>query len=240
MGFQIKSTTLVKHISACFGVNFLSKSKISLFVIILLQFSFVSITILCTPPTFEGVILPFYFILLALQNIVPLFIEVAINMNAYERKNVELKMRKSFRELEMILDVNFNVQFSNEITKISHRFILKYFVLLIVRVLKIIYAGSVYSVNSMFTELVCSASDYAFIFNIEKLSVYIKKYRNGINRENIKHLNIREHYLVFYKVANLITRRFSFSLFINITFTFITLITSSYWIFIRITWGPLK
>jgi hypothetical protein len=94
--------------------------------------------------------------------------------------------------------------------------------------------------NAMMTELVCSVSDFAFIFYIDLLKIYVRQYASSITSENIATLDVRRHFLTFHKLTRMITGRFSLSLFMNIAFTFVTLITSFYWVFIRIIYGPLK
>lgn len=243
MEIRGKYSKLVRNILTYFGVNFVFLKldhELKLAGVVFLQVFFIFVTIFCTPSSLDGVTLAFYMFLLAFQILTPLFIEILIYFEAYKKRDFEFRIVEKFQELDLVLEKNFNVFEVPKVNNICAYLVLKFLILLLVRGLKILYAGEIFSLNMMFSELVCSAGDYSFTYYVDLLRAYIKTYCKEISHNNIKELNIHEDYLTFYKLFKLLTRRFSITLLSNISFTFITLVMSCYWIFIRITYGPLR
>jgi hypothetical protein len=242
MESQTKLIGRVQTISAVFGVCFalnLKRPQI-IFRIILVQIIFISFTCSFFKGSFSEITNLIHLALLAVQCAVPLIIEIFINIEAFRKRHNEERIVKTFRELQSALITDLGRNDIKGSTSICVSFIVKIIILIIVRLLKVIIADTLYSLNAMMTELVCSVSDYAFIFYVDLLKIYVREYTSSITSKNIENLDVRKHYLSFYDLSKMITQRFSVSLFLNIAFTFITLITSFYWVFIRIIYGPLK
>lgn len=225
----------VELISSFFGVNFSTKRDNKL--ILIIQCFFIAFTCFFYRYSLKNILLPVFFVLIVVQVIFPLIIEIAISCEALYKKKFEVKIWKKFKTLESILEKNLGQRQLNEVNHAFTWLIVKFMFLLILRTLKIIFGGVTFSFNMLFTELCCSASDYAFTFYVDLLTIYVKCYSEKLLRGD--QMDIRKDYLTFYKLANLLTRRFSISLLLNVTFNFITLIISFYWIFIRIAYGRL-
>lgn len=235
---QAKLTGTVQTVSAFFAVNF--TTKFSKLFILYLQCFFAFVTVFCMFSTFEGVKIPVYIFVLIIQIIIPLFIEICINIEAFKKKNKEENILKKFENLDKTLEISFSVRELSGIDFVHLKFLLKFLVLIVVRVIKLMFAGTVFSVNMMFPELVASVSDYAFTLYVDLLTIRIKTYSKNVDVNNAKTLQTRQDFLAFYKMANLLTERFRVSLFSNITLNFVVLIINMYWIFIRIVYGPFR
>lgn len=242
MESQKKLVGRVNQISAVFGVCFSFKLKSPEWIVkvIVVQMVFAAFTSYFFNHSFRGFTNPMHLALMGLQCVVPLIIEILINIEAFRKRKNEDKIVKTFETLQMTLVEDFGCTEVKGSNTIFWSFVVKIFVLIVVRMLKVFIADFFYSLNAMMTELVCSVSDFAFIFYIDLLKIYVRQYASSITSENIATLDVRRHFLTFYKMTRMITGRFSLSLFMNIAFTFVTLITSFYWVFIRIIYGPLK
>lgn len=242
MESQRKLINRVQTVSSIFGVCFAMNLARPIIIVrvIFVQLLFIGFTSSFFESSFSDVKNPIYIALMALQCVVPLVIEVCINIEAFRKRKQEEKFVEIFKDLQLTLVTDLNCNEVRGSTSILILFVLKILVLIFVRLLKLTIADTLYSFNGMMTELICSVSDYAFIFYVDLLKIYVREYINSINSKNIEHLNVRKHYLTFYEISQMITQRFSVSLFCNIAFTFITLITSFYWVFIRIIYGPLR
>lgn len=239
-----KSDFIVKvhKISSIFGVYFSypKNGRPSIGFICSLQLFYLFITVYFFASSFEGVTLPIYFVILFIQLVVPMFIEITINVEAYMKRSVDLRIVENFHHFENILNKSFNTKIHRETNLAFIQFVAKLVVLVIVRLLKIYMAGATFSINMAFTELVSSACDFAFTFYVDLLTIYIKSYTRSISSENFVSSTVKKDFLSLYNQSKLIIHKFSVGLFLNISFNFIALIINLYWIFIRVVYGPLR
>lgn len=232
----------VQKISSFFGVCFAHSvyRRRNLLSIVIVQIYFISFSTFLTFSSLAGVSHPFLFVLVTIQVILPVFIEMTINIEAYKKHNLDVKIEKKFKQLDDILENELKVEAISEAASCFSSFMLKLCLLIVVRILKIFFAGVLFSMNVMFCELVSSVCDYAFSFYVQLLRVYVRAYSRNMSTSNSSKLEVRKHLLVFYKIARLLKRRYAISLLLNISYSFISLITCLYWFFIRIIYGPLK
>ena len=234
----------VEKICKIFGVNFVPDDDCSnrrrIRNIVCIQIFFHLFTIYFYPASFDGVQLPVYFGLLFTQIVSPLFIEFAINIEAFQKRFDEVDILASFKGLEdkfpsKVIEAEFK-----ELKQASLNFRLKFLILIVIRIIEIIWAGTTFSLNMMMPELVLSASDFAFTFYVDWLTVLTKAFSRNISERKLTTKEIKHHFLEFHRLAKHLTERFSLSLLLNITFNFIISVMSFYWFFIRIVYGPMR
>lgn len=231
----------VRDISAFFGVTFVlfdEDPRLTMKLIFALQICFQLFTYnFCS---FEWVKTALYFVLMTVQVTLPMVIEFFINIEAFMKRSLEEKLLRKYWKLEKILQLNFGVGKTKELEVAGNIFKIKLLIILLVRISKIIWAGTEFSLSMMMTELVASASAYAFTFYVDWMTVLVKSYSKHISPSNVSSLAMQCDYLDFYKLANLLMKRFSVTLLMNVTYTFIILIINFYFCFIRIVYGPMK
>jgi hypothetical protein len=227
----------VQQFASLFGVYFvhsINQNRV-LSAIVLLQIYFFFYNTLFAFGCFENINRLFNFILHSIPIILPIFIELAINIEALKKVHLDQRIDQKFKELDEMFEVDSEVKF------FSCAFAGKIFVLIVVRLLKMFYSGTYFSLSTMITELVLSTCEYKFVFDINLLGTYIKAYAQGARMKTPNEsVEFRKHYLIFYKLSKLISRRYSCSMFLIITFNFITIVTCFYWVFIRIVHGPMR
>lgn len=236
---------LVDKFSKIFGVNFVFSECERIFSVksvFFLQFLFVIATLYLMPSMFRETtgLNNVFFAIFTFQWMFPLFTEICINFEAFKKRNLERKIEVNFTKIEQNFNKNFGVIDLSEVSYVCHAFILKFLVLFTIRIIQIMFSNLLLSIATMFTELVCSASDYAFTFNVNLLKIHIKKYSIEITPQNIKKLKVHEDFSTFYKLSQLLCRRYSISLLLNIILNFVLIVIALYWIFIRIAFGRLK
>lgn len=204
------------------------------------QIYFVAFTAWLMRTSFAETTLPVYIFVLVLQLILPFLIEIIVNFESFKKEEKETEILSEFDEIQEILRKNFNCDDASGVERTFLSFTAKFCLMVCIRVLKLFFAGTTFSSNAMFPELVCSINDYAFTFYVELLSVCIKNYADNIKIENVMSMDVRHHHLKFVKLARKINQRFNFGLFFTISFNFILLILSLYWFFIRIIYGPMR
>lgn len=119
-------------------------------------------------------------------------------------------------------------------------------VLLIVRSIKLYIAPTfihvAYALCSMIPELIASLSDFVFVFYIDNLTNEITKCNKNLRLEqlNLRTVNeIKNSLDKFHQAAYNICKVYSSRLIFTLSFNFIQLVLSLYWIFIRISFGHL-
>lgn len=238
MEAQAKSTRIILNISSIFGVNFTIKRF--KFVSFAFQCFFTLFTIYYLFPTMGGVTIPIYVAVLVIQLVFPLAFGIFMSAEAYKKRNLERKILAKFEKLDEALKENFSVCEVVGEEKCYSKFLSKFSALIIVRILKLYFAGVDFSLAMMFPELVGSANDYLFTYYVDSLAIRIKNYATAINSNNFKVLQVRRDFLAFYNMANMLMQRFQISLFLNITLNFVMLIVNLYFLFIRIVYGPFR
>lgn len=240
MDSQRRCVRKVSRVAAFFGASFLParNRKGVIVAIVLTQVYFIAYSSLLASSSMLTVKNAFKFMLLCIPVILPILLEVLTNTEAFMKVQVDVKIENHFKELNEVLREKFNLKEVPGVEFYSTLFILKFLILIVVRCLKIIYSGYFYSLTTMVTELVLSACEYKFCFDVDLLRSYIKAYsRSVVEDKPTKKLNFRHHYLIFYKLSKLISRRYALSMFLIITFNFITVILNFYWVFIRTVYG---
>lgn len=231
----------VRDISAFFGVSFVVFAEdphLTIKLIIALQVLFQLITYnFCS---FEWVKSALYFVLMSIQVTLPMVIEFFINVEAFVKRSLEKKLLRKFWKLEETLKFKFGIFELRELKTASYIFKAKLAIIILVRISKVIWAGAEFSLSMMMTELVASTSAYSFTFYIDWMTILAKNYSKNITPSNASNLAIHKDYLEFYKLANLLMKRFSMTLLMNTTYIFIVLIINFYFCFIRIVYGPMK
>lgn len=239
MAEQKYLTKLVNKITIFFGVNFSNNGHHIL--IIYLQILFLLLSLYFAPATFENITkFSILMLIYIVQVTLPFFVEIFLSVEAFNKRKLEFKILKKFEKIENILKLNFNCEIKSETNAACFNFAFKILILLFVRLLKIKFSAVPISLHMMIPELVCSISDYSFIFYVDILYVYVNKYCQLMNNDNIIKININDDYLQFLEISNMISKRFSVGLLLNVTFNFIVLIIDFYWIFIRISFNRLK
>lgn len=232
---------LVKKVSMFFGVNFSNQSRHSTFSIISLQVFFLFVSLYFAPAVYA----PFkkisiMLILYIFQAAVPLFIEIAANVEVFKHKKLEFKICRKFEKIENFLKLDFDPEIKNEMNFVFFCFVAKILIIFLVRILKIRFAGIELSLHTMIPEAVCSVANYSFTFYVDVLYIYMKKYSQLMKQSQIIQLNISDDYLKFFKLSEMICKRFSLSVLLNVTINFILLTIDFYWIFIRLLFNHLK
>lgn len=148
-----------------------------------------------------------------------MLIELFICFEAYTKRSLERKIEEKFEDLEDMLEKSFSlsIEDSSEVKCLFYSFILKFFIIFVVRTLHTVFGAIPLSIALMFTEFVTTASDYAFTLKVNLLKVYVKKYCSEISPNNIKQLEMDKNLTKFYEMSQLILRRYSISLLLNIT-----------------------
>lgn len=231
----------VRDISAFFGVTFVvfdEDPRLTAKLIFALQFCFQLFTYnFCS---FAWVKTALYFVLMTVQVALPMVIEFFINLEAFMKRSLEEKLLKKYWKLENILKLRFGIVELKELRVASFVFKTKLTIIVFVRILKMIYAGTEFSLSMAMTELVASASAYAFSFYVDWMTILVKNYLKNISSSNIKSREIHSDYLKFYELASLLMKRFSMTLLMNTTYIFVIMIINFYFCFIRIVYGPMK
>lgn len=230
----------VEIISVIFGASFAMTGKYSelkILLIIALQAIFVAFTI-CFYSLTKKILI--YLMILIIQTVGPLVIEIFVNMESFKKRSTELKILQKFKKLRQTLPAESQVKELKELTRAKNVYLFKFFILFVFRVVKLFRGGVIISLNMMIPELVISASLFAFTFYVDWLSVLARSYSRSLLADKMVKLRVKQHYMDFYKQANLLLHRFSISLFLNTALNFIILIISLYYIFLRIVYGPMK
>lgn len=238
MESQSRSTRFVLNISSCFGVNFTVWS--SHFGVFYLQLFFAFVTVFCLHAVMDSVTIPVYIFVLIVQIVCPLMFGICMNFEAYRKRKLEQKIVENLKNLDKALKINFATHEVIGDENCSVKFLTKFSILIVVRIVKICFAGVLISMSMMFPEFVGSANDYAFAFYVDLLKVRIQNYSIVIKDENFDVLEARKYFMTFHKLSQMLIERFKISLFLNITLNFIVLIINMYWIFIRIVYGPFR
>lgn len=243
MSEQRSSVKRVQQVAALLGVCFVQSinNRGTFAATVTLQIYFFIYTSITSVGSLNGVNRLFNFILLSIPVILPIFIELAINIEAYVKVQLDQKIEREFVKLDEVFRADFKQEDIPGVKFCVLRFAGKLFILIVVRPTKMFYSGVFYSLNTMITELVLSTCEYKFAFDIDLLGAYIKAYADSVRvNTSTQSLNFRKHYLIFYKLSKLISRRYSLSMFLIITFNFITIVTCLYWVFIRVVHGPMR
>lgn len=230
----------VAIISAILGTNFTMTGKYSrlkIGLIIALQAIFVAFTSCFYSLTHKALI---YLIILIIQTVGPLVIEIFVNMESFAKRATECEILRKFKKLRKTLTSKSQVEEPKELTRAKNVYLSKFFVLIVVRAIKLYRGGAQISLNMMMPELVTSASLFTFTFYVDWLRILARSYSRNLSADKVGRLRAKQHYMDFYKLSNLILHRFSISLFLNTTFNFTILIISLYYIFLRIVYGPMK
>lgn len=232
----------VRDISAFFGVTFFvfdnEDPRLTMKLIFALQFCFQLFTYnFCE---FAYVKTALYFVLMTVQVALPMAIEFFITLEACMKRSLEEKLLKKYWRFEEVLKAKFGIVELKELKLASLIFKTKIVIIVLVRIAKVIWAGAAFSLSMMMTELVASASAYSFTFYVDWITILVKNYSKNISTENIFRLGIQKDYLEFYKLANLLMKRFSMTLLMNTTYIFVILIINFYFSFIRIVYGPMR
>lgn len=178
-----------------------------------------------------------YYVIFTVQWLMPLLIEISINFEAYKKKNLGKRIEESFNNLEKSFCKNSD---SSKVNFPIFTFVIKFVVLLTVRTFHIRFGPVLLSTATMFTELVCSANDYAFVFKVNLLRIQIKSFSCSLMSERVEKLNVQEDFLAFHKLSKLLCKRYCVGLLLNVVLNFIIIIISLYWIFIRMAFNRLK
>lgn len=238
MDGQSRSTRFVLNISSCFGVNFtVWTSHVGVFY---LQFFFAFVTVYCLYSVMDSVTIPVYIFVLIVQIVCPLVFGICMNFEAYRKRKLEKRIAEKLRKLDKTLKMNFAAYEVAGDENCSRKYLTKFSILFVVRIVKICYAGTLISMSMLFPEFVGSANDYAFAFYVDLLKARIQNYSNAIKGDNFEVSEAREYFMAFHKLSQMLIKRFKMSLFLNITLNFIVLIINMYWIFIRIVYGPFR
>ena len=238
MDSQSRSTRFVLNISSCFGVNFTVGS--SHFGVFYLQLFFAFVTVFCLYAVMESVRIPVYIFVLIVQIVCPLIFGICMNFEAYRKRKLENKIVENLKKLNKALKTNFATHEVISDENCSVKFLTKFSILIVVRIVKICYAGTLISMSMMFPEFVGAANDYAFAFYVDILKVRMQNYSTVMKSENFDVPEARKYFMAFHKLSHMLIKRFQISLFLNITLNFIVLIINMYWIFIRIVYGPFR
>lgn len=101
-----------------------------------------------------------------------------------------------------------------------------------------------YATATLIPETICAAYHFLFVFHVQLVSIQMKalnSYLKSISKINYQQINeIKKLSLNFLKCSNQINYCFSTVLLLTITFDFISLVISLYWVFVRIAFHHLK
>lgn len=225
--------SVVRNISKFFGVNFMLAKDEKWIAIVCIQFVFIlfsSYFIYVFYLDFSA-LSKLYHVMCSIEIWGPLFLEICINIEAYSKTELEANILKQFEELETILQRNFNVKV-NQAKIPCIKFISKFSLLLVVRLLKLSFAGVLFSTIVAISEIVCSVNDYMFSLYVNNLKEQIKIYTKNITSLNIKALDLKNDFYVLQKLARLINQRFYVSLTLSIILIFSNTVISFYSVYI--------
>lgn len=100
-----------------------------------------------------------------------------------------------------------------------------------------------YATATFIPEIICSANSFLFVFHVQLVSNQMKalnSYLKSISKINYQKLKqIKKISLNFLQSSNQINYCFSTTLLLSITFDFISLVISLYWLFVRIAFHHL-
>lgn len=100
-----------------------------------------------------------------------------------------------------------------------------------------------YAAATIIPEIICSANVFLFVFHVQLISNQLKalnSYLKSISKINYQKLKqIKKISLNFLQSSNQINYCFSTTLLLSITFDFISLVISLYWLFVRIAFHHL-
>lgn len=180
------------------------------------------------------------------QTCVPFMIMGCIFLNSFMQQQQVLKLNLK------ILSVNKKllcmIQF-NEETKSYLIFFKNISIIILTRVLKLYLLREnnyslQYTVATLIPEIICSANNFLFVFHVQLVSNQMKalnSYLKSISKTDYQKLKqIKKISLDFYKSSKQINNCFATTLLLSITFDYISLVISLYWLFVRISFHHLK
>lgn len=219
-------STTIFNFASLFGATFVCSNEMHLLLVISLQILFLLITASQIPASLCCIYSLMHGILLNYQVTLPTILEVLMNIEAWMKPSVELKIRNEIG--------------SESCTKASRVFILKFSILLFVRGLKYYYIPHAleFVLSTFLNELVTSTCSYLFCFYVDLLRQKIKGLRSSLINNEIDVADLEKEISKLHELSDLIYNRFSTCLIINIVYDFITLIVNLYYTFIRVVYGP--
>jgi hypothetical protein len=199
-----------------------------------LQFLYSVFSILCVIHTFtfyDSVPFSIIFNLQLVQTVVPSLISVYLT--------IDFLLKREIMEIKKL------ASYFDESNWFMIKAILCLFTLFLVRVGKILTTMQnkvfvIYTLSTMFPELISSMSDFAFAFYADNLTKKIKNYNKHLRNINLDWETVKkieETLAEFDGISLEISNVFSLRLFITLLHNFVLLVISLYWIFIRIVYN---
>lgn len=151
----------------------------------------------------------------------------------------------SARNVKLLLKLERNLVRE---TKNFHKFKLFvcFLILLAVRLTKLLIGpfitNVIYALCTMIPELVASMNDFAFAFYVDNLTTRIRDFNKCLKTKTMKLKEVKEveeALIDFHQTSCDIGKVYSSRLFLTLSFNFIQLVISLYWIFIRIAFDHL-
>jgi hypothetical protein len=232
---------IFNFITNCLGLNFYyfraSFAPIFVFQLIIQLFGFYLILYY---PIFAAP-LPWYWghgiygVTATFQSVFPLLIQNFLIIRAFVMRNqqklIAIKLRSSYIQ---------------EDGKYEQKFIFRMFLIICVRFLKYCcianFSSGIYYFQSTFAELIYSSNDLMFVYYVELLIEYLDYINHKVQtmrtQNDLKIIKM-EIFEVF-KLKRKILNRYSIDIFITISYNFVLLIISFYWVVMRLIFNYLK
>jgi hypothetical protein len=153
-----------------------------------------------------------------------------------------IKKRKLQKQISKAIESNLSVK--NDRSEKKMFFGVLYLVL--TRVLKFLVSTSapalVYMTKAMFSELIFATSDLMFVFYISKITAHLRSIKTKLlwkSQSKVFYKEERE-LLRNFQIKRDIQQRYSFELLLTVSYNFLHLIVSLYYIFMRIRFNLLN
>ncbi|KAL7017415.1 hypothetical protein ACKWTF_010368 [Chironomus riparius] len=150
------------------------------------------------------------------------------------------------RNQQKFLSEKLKPKFTQKIGKCEKNFLIRVLVIILIRITKFIWGRSktsiIFNSHTTFPELIYSSNDLMFVYYVELLIEYLEYINYKIQMMRTKNdmkIIKREIYEVFV-LKRKILERYSMDIFITISFHFLVLIISFYWVIMRLLFNLLK
>ena len=178
------------------------------------------------------------------QTVLPLIIQFLIMIHSYQQDKLQLRIQQTWIRIHQLMIVERNCDWwkSSEFNFIKYLSIIFIFRLSILLLHNVNYYVLIFILNVWIPEIVFSTNDLQFVYHIESLTNKVKLLNNLlVNSSQIdKKLNdefFQNIVTLFRRQSQFINERFSFGLFMTITYNYILVIICFYWLFVRISFN---
>lgn len=182
-----------------------------------------------------------------IQCVLPQLIHVLVLFQAYKLRKLQSIIEMNIIHIDLMLKLSKTVR-KRTTQSLSSTFIISLLILIVTRIMKVSLMktsiGRIYALSMMIPELIYSSNDLYFAMMVKILTsrvTFLNQNVKLLNNLDGKHIiMIKKVSMKFFAHSKIILAKYSFCLFITISYHVVLTIINLYWLFIRVSFGKLK